>query len=133
MEDSLELEDFLKVLYEAQPEDLGKDSEQKLDDNQHTSGRDLETSPKASVQVRGICDTSIDRHNQFIVDRHPLGISTRSDKNKQVWGKEEEELEEEKNDQGRSSVIIDSSLRALLTAEMIYKGQESMEAFTKKE
>ena len=32
---------------------------------------------------------------------------------RQVWGKEEEELEEEKKDQGRSSGIIDPSLLRL--------------------
>ncbi|WZZ77817.1 hypothetical protein YC2023_098389 [Brassica napus] len=49
MEDFLELEDFLEVLDEAQPENLGQDSELKLDDDQHTSGKDLGSSPKASI------------------------------------------------------------------------------------
>ncbi|KAF3534262.1 hypothetical protein DY000_02040041 [Brassica cretica] len=67
MEDFLELEDFLKVLDEAQFEDLGKDSEQKLEDNHHTSGRDMETSPKASI----------DRHPSESIDRHPHDYNNR--------------------------------------------------------
>ena len=67
MEDFLELEDFLKVLDEAQLEDLGKDSEQKLEDNHHTLGRYMETSPKASI----------DRHPPESIDRHPHDYNNR--------------------------------------------------------
>ncbi|KAF2592853.1 hypothetical protein F2Q70_00042289 [Brassica cretica] len=47
-----------------------KDSEQKLDDNHHTSGRDMETSPKASIDHHP--PESIDRHPPDCIDRHPL-------------------------------------------------------------
>uniref|UniRef100_M4DGJ1 Uncharacterized protein n=1 Tax=Brassica campestris TaxID=3711 RepID=M4DGJ1_BRACM len=65
IEDFLELDDFLKVLDEALPRDLGQNSEKKLDDDKLTSGKDLETSPKASI----------DRHRPLVTDRHrPPGI-----------------------------------------------------------
>ena len=43
------MEEFLKLEDEAQPGDLGPDLEVKLDDDKHTSRKDLETSPKASI------------------------------------------------------------------------------------
>ncbi|KAF2542700.1 hypothetical protein F2Q68_00031573 [Brassica cretica] len=171
MEDSLELEEWL--------EDMDQNSKKKLDDDQHTSRGDLETS-KASIgrlqpdeidrQPPHIIDLhppDIDRHYQPLIDRHhppnidrcPLldvppeeaaGFHKRvkrihdpvkivvpcavfeavspipPDRSmqfsshiegwrnlhaiRQVWGKEEGELEEEKEDQGQFSVFIDSSL-----------------------
>uniref|UniRef100_A0A0D3DKF7 Uncharacterized protein n=1 Tax=Brassica oleracea var. oleracea TaxID=109376 RepID=A0A0D3DKF7_BRAOL len=68
MEDFLELEDFLKVLDEAQTEDLGQDSELKLDDDQHTLGKDSETSPHVSIDRH--CPPHIYRHRQLDTDRH---------------------------------------------------------------
>uniref|UniRef100_A0A0D3EA99 Uncharacterized protein n=1 Tax=Brassica oleracea var. oleracea TaxID=109376 RepID=A0A0D3EA99_BRAOL len=62
LDDFLELEDFLKLEDEVQPEDLGQDSELKLDDDRHTSEKDLETSPKASI----------DRNHLPCIDRHSL-------------------------------------------------------------
>ncbi|KAF3519031.1 hypothetical protein DY000_02058644 [Brassica cretica] len=42
--------------------------------------------------------------------KHHFGISARGDNIRKVWGKEVAELEEEKKDQGRSSVITYSSI-----------------------
>ncbi|KAF3493822.1 hypothetical protein DY000_02053523 [Brassica cretica] len=74
MEDSLELEEWL--------EDMDQNSKKKLDDDQHTSRRNLETS-KASIgrhqpddinrQPPHIIDLhppDIDRHRQPLIDRH---------------------------------------------------------------
>ncbi|KAF2594715.1 hypothetical protein F2Q70_00043420 [Brassica cretica] len=77
-EDFSELKDFLKVLDEAHHEDLGQNSEKKLDDDQHTLERDLETSPKASIDRHRQPDIDrphlpdIDRHPSDNIDRHPL-------------------------------------------------------------
>nr|VDD31715.1 unnamed protein product [Brassica oleracea] len=56
MEDFLELEEWL--------EDMYQNSKKKLDDDQHTSRGDLETSPKASI----------DRHQPDEIDRQPPHI-----------------------------------------------------------
>uniref|UniRef100_A0A0D3D7V5 Uncharacterized protein n=1 Tax=Brassica oleracea var. oleracea TaxID=109376 RepID=A0A0D3D7V5_BRAOL len=77
MEDFLELEECL--------EDMDQNLEKKLDDDQHTSRGDLETSPKGSIdrhqpdeidrQPADSIDlhphSIIDRHTPEIVDRHP--------------------------------------------------------------
>ncbi|KAF2602651.1 hypothetical protein F2Q70_00026148 [Brassica cretica] len=55
------MEDFLELEDETQPENLDHNLETKLDDYQHTSKRDLETSLEASI----------DRHPPYIIDRHP--------------------------------------------------------------
>ncbi|KAF3555997.1 hypothetical protein F2Q69_00013822 [Brassica cretica] len=55
------MEDFLELEDETQPENLDHNLEKKLDDYQHTSKRDLETSLEASI----------DRHPPYIIDRHP--------------------------------------------------------------
>ena len=65
MEDCLELEEWL--------EDMGQNSEKKLDDDQHTTRKDLETSPKASIDRH--LPPDIDRHCQPDTDRqHPPDI-----------------------------------------------------------
>ncbi|KAF2595203.1 hypothetical protein F2Q70_00043606 [Brassica cretica] len=77
MEDFLELEEWL--------EDMDHNLEKKLDDDQHTSRGDLETSPKTSIDRRQ--PDEIDRHQPdeidrqqphiidqrpaYIIDRHP--------------------------------------------------------------
>uniref|UniRef100_A0A0D3CRR1 Uncharacterized protein n=1 Tax=Brassica oleracea var. oleracea TaxID=109376 RepID=A0A0D3CRR1_BRAOL len=61
MEDFLELEEWL--------EDMDQNTEKKLDDDQHTSRGDLETSPKASIDRQSA--DSIDLHPHSIIDRHP--------------------------------------------------------------
>ncbi|KAF3510684.1 hypothetical protein F2Q69_00005948 [Brassica cretica] len=79
MDDSLELEEWL--------EDIDQNSKKKLDDDQHTSRGDLETS-KASIgrhqpneidrQPPHIIDLhppDIDRHRQPVIDRHHPLIS----------------------------------------------------------
>ncbi|KAF3549414.1 hypothetical protein DY000_02007755 [Brassica cretica] len=43
------MEDFLELEDEAQPENLDQNLEKKLDNDQHTSQKDLETSPEASI------------------------------------------------------------------------------------
>ncbi|KAG5399960.1 hypothetical protein IGI04_014567 [Brassica rapa subsp. trilocularis] len=70
MEDFLELEEWL--------EDMDQNSKKKLDDDQHTSRGDLETSPNASIDRHQHDEIDqqpphiIDRHPPEIVDRHPL-------------------------------------------------------------
>ncbi|KAF2606765.1 hypothetical protein F2Q68_00044157 [Brassica cretica] len=61
MENFLELEEWL--------EDMDQNTEKKLDDHQHTSRGDLETSPKASIDRQSA--DSIDLHPHSIIDRHP--------------------------------------------------------------
>ncbi|KAF3607312.1 hypothetical protein DY000_02046583 [Brassica cretica] len=74
MEDSLELEEWL--------EDMDQNLKKKLDDDQHTSRRDLETS-KASIgrhqpneidrqppHIIDLHSPDIDRHRQPLIDRH---------------------------------------------------------------
>ena len=68
MEGFLELEDFLKVLDQALHEDVGQNSEKKLDDDKLTSGKDLKISPMASINRH--CPPDIDRHRQLVTDRH---------------------------------------------------------------
>ncbi|KAF3527254.1 hypothetical protein DY000_02040934 [Brassica cretica] len=76
------MEDFLELEDEAQPENLDHNLEKKLDEYQHTSEKDLETS-KASIgrhqpdeidrQPPHIIDLhppDIDRHRQPLIDRH---------------------------------------------------------------
>ncbi|KAF3594554.1 hypothetical protein DY000_02022342 [Brassica cretica] len=53
------MEYFLELEDEAQPENLNHNLEKKLDDYQHTSEKDLETSK-----------ASIDRHQPDTIDRH---------------------------------------------------------------
>ncbi|KAF3494693.1 hypothetical protein DY000_02054172 [Brassica cretica] len=83
MEDFLELEEWL--------EDMDQNSEKKLDDDQHTSRGDLETSPKANIdrhqpdeidrQPTHIIDQRppyiIDRHSADSIDLHPHSIIDR--------------------------------------------------------
>ncbi|KAF3591655.1 hypothetical protein DY000_02021868 [Brassica cretica] len=83
MEDFLELEEWL--------EDMDLNSKKKLDDDQHTSRGDLETSPKASVdrhqpdeidrQAPHIINQRppyiIDRHSADIINLHPPSIIDR--------------------------------------------------------
>uniref|UniRef100_A0A0D3E9R0 Uncharacterized protein n=1 Tax=Brassica oleracea var. oleracea TaxID=109376 RepID=A0A0D3E9R0_BRAOL len=65
MEDCLELEEWL--------EDMGQNSEKKLDDDQHTTRKDLETSPKP--HIIDLHPPDIDRHCQQLSDRlHPPNI-----------------------------------------------------------
>ena len=54
------VEDFLELEDEKLPGNLGQNMEMKFDDDQHTSGKDLETSPKASI----------DRHTSDIINIH---------------------------------------------------------------
>ena len=61
MEDSLELEEWL--------EDMDQNSKKKLDDDQHTSRGDLETS-KANLM------RSIDNHPTSSIYTHPTSIDT---------------------------------------------------------
>uniref|UniRef100_A0A0D3A9X0 Uncharacterized protein n=1 Tax=Brassica oleracea var. oleracea TaxID=109376 RepID=A0A0D3A9X0_BRAOL len=76
------MEDFLELEDEAQPQNLEHNLEKKLDEYQHTSEKDLETS-KASIarhqpdeidrQPPHIIDLhppDIDRHRQPLIDRH---------------------------------------------------------------
>uniref|UniRef100_M4DSH7 Uncharacterized protein n=1 Tax=Brassica campestris TaxID=3711 RepID=M4DSH7_BRACM len=76
------MEDFLKLEDEAQPESLDHNLEKKLDDYQHTSEKDLETS-KASINrhqpdeinrqpphITDLPPPDIDRHRQPLIDRH---------------------------------------------------------------
>ncbi|KAF2595328.1 hypothetical protein F2Q70_00043267 [Brassica cretica] len=71
------VEDFLELEDEEQPENLGQDLEIKLYDNQHTSGKDLETSSKASINshppdiVNRYPPDIVDRHPPNCIDRHP--------------------------------------------------------------
>ncbi|KAF2570808.1 hypothetical protein F2Q70_00003847 [Brassica cretica] len=61
MEDFLELEEWL--------EDMDQNSKKKLDDDQHTSRGDLETSPKASIDRHQ--PDGIDRQPPHIIDQRP--------------------------------------------------------------
>ncbi|KAJ4901787.1 Uncharacterized protein Rs2_15738 [Raphanus sativus] len=97
MEDILELQEFLELKDGEQLGDLDssrevtiedlldQNSEQKLDDNHHTSGKDLETSPKlASIDTHPTSSTknthlmpsdiyrraSIDTHLMTSIDTH---------------------------------------------------------------
>ncbi|KAF3596670.1 hypothetical protein DY000_02023911 [Brassica cretica] len=75
MEDFLELEEWLG--------DMDQNSENKLDDYQHTSRGDLETSPKASIdrhqpdEIDREPADSIDLHPHSIIDRHTPEIVNR--------------------------------------------------------
>ncbi|KAF3570172.1 hypothetical protein F2Q69_00059645 [Brassica cretica] len=60
MEYMITMEDFLELEDEAQPENLDQNLEKKLDDVQHTSEKDLETSPKVSI----------DQHQPDEINRH---------------------------------------------------------------
>ncbi|KAF3554288.1 hypothetical protein F2Q69_00011783 [Brassica cretica] len=74
MEDSLELEEWL--------EDMDQNSKKKLDDDQHTSRGDLETSKASNgrhqpdeidrqpPQIIDLHPPDIDRHRQPLIDRH---------------------------------------------------------------
>uniref|UniRef100_A0A0D3BGJ2 Uncharacterized protein n=1 Tax=Brassica oleracea var. oleracea TaxID=109376 RepID=A0A0D3BGJ2_BRAOL len=78
MEDFSELEDYLKELDGAQHEDLDHNLVKKLDDDQHTSGKDLETSPKEGIDRHRPPDidrkrlTDTDRHHPPDIDRCPF-------------------------------------------------------------
>ena len=78
MEDFSELEDCLKELDGAQHEDLDHNLVKKLDDDQHTSGKDLETSPKEGIDRHRPPDidrqrlTDTDRHHPPDIDRCPF-------------------------------------------------------------
>ncbi|KAF2578642.1 hypothetical protein F2Q68_00004449 [Brassica cretica] len=72
MEYFSELEDCLKVLDGAQREDLGQNLVKQLDDDQHTSGKDLETSPKAIIDRHRPRLTDTDRHHPPDIDRCPF-------------------------------------------------------------
>ncbi|KAF2555058.1 hypothetical protein F2Q68_00016117 [Brassica cretica] len=63
------IEDFLELEDEAQPENVDHNLEKKLDDHQHTSEKDLETSPEACIDRQHPVD--IDRHPPDDIDRHP--------------------------------------------------------------
>ncbi|KAF2566043.1 hypothetical protein F2Q68_00026719 [Brassica cretica] len=63
------MEDFLELDDEAQPENLDHNLEKKLDDHQHTSKKDLEISPEASIDRQHPPD--IDRYPPDCIDRHP--------------------------------------------------------------
>ncbi|KAF3560220.1 hypothetical protein F2Q69_00012553 [Brassica cretica] len=63
MEDSLELEEFLELEDGEKFEDMDQNLKKKLDDDQHTSRGDLETSK-----------ASIDRHQPYKIDRQPPHI-----------------------------------------------------------
>ena len=71
MEDLFELEDG------AQPEYLDHNLEKKLDEHHHTSDKDLETLPEASIDRHHLPDIDwyppdcIDRHPHEDIDRHP--------------------------------------------------------------
>ncbi|KAF3591554.1 hypothetical protein DY000_02022330 [Brassica cretica] len=67
MEDFLELEKWL--------EDMDQNSKKKLDDDQHTSRGDLETSPKASIDRHQ--PDEIDRQPPYIIDQRPPYIIDR--------------------------------------------------------
>ncbi|KAF3573114.1 hypothetical protein F2Q69_00058964 [Brassica cretica] len=67
MEDFFELEEWL--------EDMDQNSKQKLDEDQHTSRGDLETSPKASIDRHH--PDEIDRHPPHIIDQRPPYIINR--------------------------------------------------------
>ena len=67
MEDFLELEEWL--------EDVHQNSKKKLDDDQHTSRGDLETSPKVSIDRHQ--PDEIDRQPPHIIDLHPPYIIDR--------------------------------------------------------
>ena len=75
MEDFLDLEEFLELELEEfleleeWLEDMDQNSKKKLDDDQHTSRGDLETSPKASIDRQSA--DSIDLHPHSIINRHP--------------------------------------------------------------
>ncbi|KAF2538755.1 hypothetical protein F2Q68_00020787 [Brassica cretica] len=70
------MEDFLELEDEAQPENLDHNLEKKLDDHQHTSEKDLDTSPEASIDRQHPPDIEryppdcIDRHQPDNIDRH---------------------------------------------------------------
>ncbi|KAF2573457.1 hypothetical protein F2Q70_00003705 [Brassica cretica] len=70
MEDFLELENFVKLEDEEQPENLGQDLEMKLD--KLTLGRDLGTSLKAGIDRES--PYIIDLHPPYIIDRHATYI-----------------------------------------------------------
>ncbi|KAF2550824.1 hypothetical protein F2Q68_00034604 [Brassica cretica] len=69
------MEDFLELEDEEQPENLDHNLEKKLDDCQHTSEKDLETS-KASIdryqpdEIDRQPPHIIDRHRQPLIDQH---------------------------------------------------------------
>ncbi|KAF2568537.1 hypothetical protein F2Q68_00025240 [Brassica cretica] len=81
MEDFLDLEEFLELeleeLLELEEwlEDMDQISKKKLDDDQNTSRRDLETSPKASIGRHQ--PDEIDRHPPCIIEQHPPSIIVR--------------------------------------------------------
>ena len=54
------MKDFLEIGDDEQIENLGQDSKLKLDVDQHPTGKDLDTSPKASINRY---PPSIDRHS----------------------------------------------------------------------
>ncbi|KAF3567818.1 hypothetical protein DY000_02015761 [Brassica cretica] len=68
VEREITLEDFLELEDEAQPENLDHNLEKKLDDYQHTSEKDLETSPEASI----------DRQHPPDIDQYPPNCSVRA-------------------------------------------------------
>ncbi|KAF2560454.1 hypothetical protein F2Q70_00017761 [Brassica cretica] len=78
----INMEDFLELEDEAQPENLDHNLEKKLDDDQHTSRGDLETSKaridrhqpdeidRQSPHIIDLHPPDIDRHRQPLIDRH---------------------------------------------------------------
>ncbi|WZZ87590.1 hypothetical protein YC2023_116169 [Brassica napus] len=64
------VEDFLELKDEAQSENLDQNLEKKPDNDQHTSEKDLETSPEASIDRHHPPD--IDRYPPDYIDRYPL-------------------------------------------------------------
>uniref|UniRef100_A0A0D3E8S3 Retrotransposon gag domain-containing protein n=1 Tax=Brassica oleracea var. oleracea TaxID=109376 RepID=A0A0D3E8S3_BRAOL len=62
------MEDFLELEDEAQPDNLDHNLQKKLDDHQHTSEKDLDTSPEASIDRQHPPD--IERYPPDCIDRH---------------------------------------------------------------
>ena len=117
IEDFLELDDFLKVLDEALPRDLGQNSEKKLDDDKLTSGKDLETSPKASIDRHR--PPGIDRHRQLVTDRHHPPDIDRSPLLNESPGciVEMEPIDEKKHESVASQLAVHEHLRPYICTE----------------
>nr|VDD31245.1 unnamed protein product [Brassica oleracea] len=67
------MEDFLELEDEAQPDNLDHNLQKKLDDHQHTSEKDLDTSPEASIDRQHPPD--IERYPPDCIDRHQPEVS----------------------------------------------------------
>ncbi|KAF3597459.1 hypothetical protein DY000_02021704 [Brassica cretica] len=108
MEDFLELEEWL--------EDMDQNSKKKLDDNQHTSRGDLETS-KASIDRHQ--PDEIDRHPHSIIDRHPPEIVDRYPSLDELPGNivELEPVEESVHESEASCNVDSKHLRPLIWTE----------------